>query len=222
MANAHTERDMLNALRVRYNQTNPGNGPRYAIAEHVKNAAGFDARRQADMIVMDLWPGHRGQNLALIGHEVKCSRSDWLTELKDPGKAETFKRYMHHWYLVVSDAAIVRPEELPVDWGLIVRLDSGMLRAKKKAPRLIPEPLPYMMLAPLLRAANIAGRYDGRQEAIAYVAPRPCSRCGSDIQLRADGKWEHVESAKTRCTFPEGHYLKPYEGVSGYRFEGRP
>lgn len=44
----------------------------------------------------------------LIGHEVKVSRADWLHELKQPEKAEAWKRFCHEWYLVVSDAAIVR------------------------------------------------------------------------------------------------------------------
>lgn len=217
-----TERHMLDALRVRYGQTNPGNGPRYAIAEHVKNGAGFNANRQADMIVMDLWPGYRNEKLALIGHEVKCSRADWLTELRDPTKAEAFKRYMHEWYLVVSDSAFVQPGELPDDWGLIVLQSNGTLRAKKKAPRLSPEPLPYTLLAPLLRAANRVGQSVGRQEVLPYVGGRPCSNCRSEIRLRADGKWQHVESGKTRCEFDPADYRARYANETGYRWEGRP
>lgn len=213
--NKLTERQMLDALRVRYNKVNPGNGPRYAIAEHVKSSAGFDARRQADMIVMDLWPGdYAGSRLSLIGHEVKCSRADWLSELKDPTKAEAFKRYMHHWYLVVSDASIVKPGELPEDWGLIIRLDNGTLRASKAAPKLAPEPMPYTMLAPLLRASNLTGKSLGREDAIRYVPTRSCANnCGEDIRLRADGKWEHVETNTTTCKFAEGDW----RSTSSYR-----
>ncbi|MGV7669122.1 hypothetical protein PJN91_17265 [Mycobacterium kansasii] len=45
-----TERQMLDYLHKRYTQTNPGNGPRYACAEHVKDAAGFFHNRVADFI----------------------------------------------------------------------------------------------------------------------------------------------------------------------------
>lgn len=147
-----TERDVLNLLHQRYCQV-VGNGPRYAIAEHVRSAAGFDARRTADCIVMDLWPS---KGLAMHGHEIKVSRSDWLTELKDPDKAEAFKPYMDYWWLVVSDRAIVKDGELPADWGLLApsasRAGLGYLQVVKQAKRLHPEPIPKTMVAALLRA----------------------------------------------------------------------
>ena len=214
--NSHTERQMLDLLRARYSQTNPGNGPRYAIAEHVKSSAGFDARRQADMIVMDLWPGnYNGDRLHLIGHEVKCSRADWLNELKDPEKAETFKRYMHRWYLVVADRSIVRDGELPEGWGLIALTSGGTLRAVKQAPVLNPEPVTYHLLAALLRATQKVGKSEGRAEVIPYVTQRPCAACRDDIRLRPDGKWEHIDTGTTTCT-------KLRERYSPYRIEARP
>ena len=159
-----TERQMLDLLHRRYSQVNPGNGARYACAEHVKNQAGFDARRCADFIAVDCWPTG---GIRLHGHEVKVSRSDWLHELKQPDKAEAFKRYMDHWWLVVPDAAIVKPGELPEGWGLLVlsrRSSTGSwpnyhaarteecLRAKVKAPQLAAEPMPKEMLATLMRS----------------------------------------------------------------------
>lgn len=159
-----TERQMLDYLHQRYSQTNPGNGPRYACAEHVKNAAGFFHNRVADFIAVDCWPTG---GIELHGHEVKVSRSDWLHELKQPEKAEAFKRYMDRWWLVVPDAAIVKPGELPDDWGLLVlrkRTTQGAwpnyherrvemrLHAATTAPRLDPEPLPKDILATLMRS----------------------------------------------------------------------
>jgi hypothetical protein len=115
-----TERDMLDRLNLRYGKFN-GNGIRYTRAEHVKVAAGFAAQRICDYMAMDLWTGYgalRGPKLH--GHEVKVSRSDWLTELRDPEKAEAFRRYCDFWWLVVSDKDIVKPGELPAGWGLMV------------------------------------------------------------------------------------------------------
>jgi hypothetical protein len=159
-----TERRMLDLLHLRYSQTNPGNGPRYACAEHVKNAAGFYARRCADFIAVDCW---RTGGIELHGHEVKVSRSDWLHELKDPTKADAFKQYMHRWWLVVPDAKIVKPGELPEGWGLLVvgkrttqgawpnyheRRTEFRLKAATQAPKLDPEPVPVELLATLMRS----------------------------------------------------------------------
>lgn len=148
----HTERSMLDLLRNRYS-VNPGNGPRYVFAEHVRNYCGFagygttTALRTADAIAVDLWPssGH-----LVHGFEVKVSRSDWLTELKDPEKAEAFRPYVDHWWLVVPDANIVR-NDLPAGWGLLV-LSGNTLRARKRAPRLDRQPMPFGMTAAWLRA----------------------------------------------------------------------
>lgn len=117
-----TERDMLDRLNVGYGAYN-GNGFRYARAGHVRVTAGFDARRTCDYMALDLWPGGYGLRRTgplLHGHEVKVSRSDWLTELRDPDKAEAFRRHCDFWWFVVSDRDIVKVGELPDRWGLIV------------------------------------------------------------------------------------------------------
>ena len=155
-----TERMMLDLVRARYSAVNPGNGPRYVVAEHVRNQAGFGGYyaegehhqlRTADAIVVDLWPSTGN---ALHGIEVKVSRSDWLTELKDPAKADAFKPYCDHWWLAVPDAAIVR-DDLPDGWGLLVAgKDGSTLRQRVAAPRLERREMPFGMTAALLRAAT--------------------------------------------------------------------
>ena len=131
-----TERDMLDRLNVRYGTFN-GNGFRFARAEHVRVTAGFDARRTCDYMALDLWPGGYGAKRTgpmLHGHEVKVSRSDWLTELRDPDKAEAFRRYCDFWWLVVADKSIVKVGELPLGWGLLVA-SGGTVRAAVTAER---------------------------------------------------------------------------------------
>jgi hypothetical protein len=154
-----TERMMLDAIHRRYSQR-AGNGPRYVVAEHVRNQCGFGGDyfgtgplRTADALAVDLWPssGH-----LVHGFEVKVSRSDWLHELKDPEKAEAFKPYCDHWWLVVPDAAIVR-DDLPNGWGLLVDGKAG-LRIKKRAPHLEREAMPFEMTAAWLRAAAKTAR----------------------------------------------------------------
>lgn len=151
----HTEASVLDCLRQRYSESH-GNGDRWAFATHVKSHAGFYGAgsnwaypRIADAIAMDLWPS---KGLEIHGHEVKVSRSDWLTELKAPEKCEPVKRYCDRWWLVVSDRAIVKAGELPTDWGLMV-VSGNSTRVVVKAPRLTPEPVSREFMAPLLRAA---------------------------------------------------------------------
>ena len=165
-----TERQMLDLLAARY-AVSQGNGPRYVFAEHVRNEAGFggfdrelrartgkqSTLRTADAIAVDLWPS--SGNL-IHGFEVKVSRSDWLTELRDPDKAEAFRPYVDHWWLVVPDPAIVR-DDLPTGWGLLAPGADRRLRVHRRAPRLDRQPMTASMTASLLRAAVKTAR---RQE----------------------------------------------------------
>lgn len=149
-----TEAGVLDALYHRYGAVH-GNGQRYAVAAQVRSHAGFDARRTADFIAMDLWPS---SGLTLHGHEVKVSRGDWLRELKDPAKAAEFTPYMHCWWVVVSDPGIVRGGELPGEWGLMV-MRGAALAVARKAPRRDALPLPPTRVAALLRAVAQTSAY---------------------------------------------------------------
>ncbi|WP_210115469.1 hypothetical protein [Mycobacterium sp. DL99] len=181
-----TERDMLDLLLQRYTNLRRGTiADRWVRAEHVSSSLGYGlggTKRVADFIAADRYPGQPyGTSLALHGHEVKVSRSDWLTELRDPSKADAFKRYMHHWWLVVPDVSIVKRDELPDGWGLLVKSGSG-LRAKVAAPRLSPESAPLDLTISLMAAAaRTAYRDPLRRDApVAYVkdwTPR-CGFCG--------------------------------------------
>ena len=164
-----TEREMLDRLNVRYGKTSKNGSStmvRYTRAEHVRNQLGFEANRTADYIAVDLWGTSYGpienRGPFLNGHEVKCSRGDWLRELKHPDKADAFSRFMHYWWLVVSDKNIVGPDELPEGWGLMIKYGES-LRVAVQAPRLRPEVMSLDMHGALLRAtaytaARIAGR----------------------------------------------------------------
>lgn len=150
-----TERDMLDRLNVRYGKF-IGNGIRYSRAEHVKITAGFDSRRICDYMALDLWPGGYGVGSGpkLHGHEVKVSRSDWLTELRDPEKAESFRRYCDYWWLVVSAKDIVKTGELPEGWGLMVASGTTVRVVTSAALNADVEPLPRHVQATLTRAVT--------------------------------------------------------------------
>lgn len=159
-----TERTMLDLVHERYSKVAPGNGPRYVVAEHVRNQCGFGGSvwsealgkeprmRTADALVLDLWPSSGN---AVHGIEVKISRSDWLTELKDPDKAEAFRPYCDFWWLAVPDAGIVR-HDLPPGWGLLVvsidQFGRPKLRVRTPAPKFPRMPMPFGMTAAWVRA----------------------------------------------------------------------
>lgn len=149
-----TERTMLDRLNVRYGKFN-GNGIQFTRAEHVKISAGFDARRICDYMAINLWPGMgRGSGPTLHGHEVKVSRADWLTELRDPEKAEAFRQFCDYWWLVVSDKAIVRPGELPKGWGLMVAHGKSVRVATPASLNEAVVPMPRHVQATLTRAVT--------------------------------------------------------------------
>lgn len=148
-----TERDVLDALRRRFTHRG-GNGERYVLAEHVRDHGAW-ASRTADLIVRDLW---ESAGVALHGFEVKVSRADWLAELRDPTKADRFRRHCDYWWLAVHDASIVH-DDLPDGWGLIV-MSGNTMRARVQAPRLTPEPMDPIMRASLDRSiAKTARRH---------------------------------------------------------------
>jgi hypothetical protein len=155
--NGLAEHDMLGLLEARYSAVNPGNGPRYVCARHVRSHAGFSARRTADFVALDTWES----KLALHGHEVKVSRSDWLAELKQPEKAAEFIPWMHYWWLVVSYRSIVRDSELPDGWGLMVPRGGGLVVVRPARRNHQVRPLPLTRLAAFARAVVRGGGSGG-------------------------------------------------------------
>lgn len=104
------------ALLRNYYLNDRRNGDEYAFLPHVRNKAGQDASRTLDLLTVGLWPS---RGLPFIGHEIKCSRGDWLTELKTPAKADVFHGVIDAMYLVVADPKMVQLHELPPTWGLM-------------------------------------------------------------------------------------------------------
>lgn len=151
-----TEADVLALLRQKL--TRPGNGDagEYALLPQVRNAAGFDASRTFDAVAVSLWPS---RGFSIHCYEVKCSRSDWLRELKEPAKAEAAARHCDRFSIVASDASIVKDGELPPTWGLLV-VSGQTLRTVVSAP-LLPganptRPVERSFLVPMLRSAGCA------------------------------------------------------------------
>lgn len=141
-----TSGSVREALRARFA------APAWAFFEEVGNATGFGCNRHADGVAMSLWPS---RGLELHGIEIKVTRADWLSELKNPKKADDIAKYCDRWWLTVGSADIVRAGELPPTWGLLV-LEAGKLACKTEAPKLPAEPLGLSFVAALLRKIHEA------------------------------------------------------------------
>lgn len=163
----------------------------YAMLFDVANATGSVSRR-ADAVVQSLWPS---RGLWFAGVEIKVSRADWLREMKDGSKADAIARFCDHWFLAVSDAGIVLPNELPEGWGLIAP-DRGALRIVTKARKLTPEPWTHAFRAALLRAAQESTASEKALEA-ARVAGR--AEGAASARERSVGETEHLRSQLERA-----------------------
>jgi hypothetical protein len=91
------------------------------------------------------------------------SRRRLNAETRKPEKAAAFSVYCDYFWLVVSDASIVRPGELPVGWGLIVLTRAGTLTARVPAKKNAKLPLPWPMTVGLMRAVQKTSLRAARQ-----------------------------------------------------------
>ncbi|MET8006160.1 hypothetical protein [Nonomuraea glycinis] len=73
------------------------------------------SNRRCDLLRIGLWPS-RGYGIDV--HEIKTSRSDWLRELDNPGKADAWWEYSSRFW-IVAPPKMIQPEELPPGWGLM-------------------------------------------------------------------------------------------------------
>lgn len=192
----------------------------------VRNDAGFRADRTADAIAIGLWPS---TGCYLQGFEIKVARSDWLRELKDGAKSEAFMPYMDFWWLV-APREVVKDEELPPGWGLLVPVGEDKLRVARQATRNeSPKPMPRGMLAALVKRAStrkalkeeLAASYregvkDGRAQASrsqnwdverARGLREQVERFAKETGIQVEGFWEHAALRQAYALVKSGGHL---------------
>lgn len=173
----------------------------FALFAEVRDQTGFAGSRSADAVMMSLWPSH---GLGITGFEFKASRSDWLRELKQPEKADAIFVHCNRWFLVAESADIVKKEELPPTWGLMVRTANGDKLRLVVERAAIPRPggIDRGFVASLLREAQGAAlrpvedlRRELREEAAAAREKaveeysdkaRRCDNAEDNFKLMAD------------------------------------
>lgn len=134
--------DLKLLIEKRYDSTE------WAVICEVADQTG-GANRRADAMAFNLWPS---RGLEIHGFEIKVSRSDWLSELKNPEKSQALQKFCNYWW-IVTPQGIIKDDEMPVTWGHLEANDSG-LRQKIKAPKLEPVPLNKPFMASLLRCVT--------------------------------------------------------------------
>lgn len=124
-----SEADMVALLQKRYTKLNAHGLPRYI---HATQPQLFKdgALRFADFVAVDsqvdvVVNKETGKDERFAppvhGFEIKVSRADWLSEHRTQGeKSAPWRSYCNYWWLVVPNKGIVKPEELPAGWGLLV------------------------------------------------------------------------------------------------------
>ena len=127
-------------LRARYS------APDYAFLREIDAGA-----RRVDAVAVKL-----GGRTEIHGFEIKTSRNDWLRETKDVLKADDRLGYFDFWWLAVSDKTVIRPDELPEHWGLLVLQKDGRMRTSKAAVLLRGWALGQEFIASLVARALIA------------------------------------------------------------------
>lgn len=170
-----TEAELLAALRLRFTFTGNGGAGRYAFLTHVRTGAAWD-QQEIDAVAVCLWPS---DHHALLGFEVKCSRADWLREIKPDITKSERTRALCDSFTVVAPANVVAFGELPQGWGLIhaSRTESGGVYLKQHTtptPREVggsqDQPITRSFLVAMLRATGaVPGMTSGRKRAASVL-----------------------------------------------------
>lgn len=159
----------------------------------VGDGAGFGNRGWADAISMQTWPS---KDLLVTGYEVKATRSDWLRELDKPEKNAAWQKQCHEWY-VVAPKEIIKIEELPARWGLLIpRGEDGLriaVRSEKNGDDL--KMVPLDLMAAVFRASENERRHLERATRL-DIQTEERERASSELE-RWRGQAREVEQRYT-------------------------
>lgn len=121
--------------------------PAWAFLPQVRNGTGYLRQtRTADAIAMSLYPS---RGLDIHGFEIKIYRGDWLSELKNPEKAEEIAQFCDYWW-IVAPKEIINIDEVPHNWGFMIP-HGKTLKVVKKAEKLKAQNIDNLFLASILR-----------------------------------------------------------------------
>lgn len=121
----------------------------HEVAHHVGYEAGHQ-RRYIDTVAVGM-TRESGYG-TIYCHEIKVSRSDWLSEMRQPEKHRAFLDRCHRFYFVAPKGVILAHEVLP-DCGLLIWYPS-QIRIVRDAHLMRPVVPPRFWTAILSRTLN--------------------------------------------------------------------
>jgi len=131
----------------------------------------------------------RANNYKIVGLEIKASRSDWLSEKKDPTKQEHFIGIVDEFYVVAARKGIVNENEIPRGWGLL-ELKPNSERLYKEVESDLTED---QQGTPSRRFwGKLLGKVDGETDGYTEAALQ---------EARSKGYEEGIERGKERAAF---------------------
>lgn len=122
----HTESSLIDCIHNTYPYD--AMRPRFIVAIQVRNAAGFNAYRTLDAIVLDTWPS---TGLEFFGWEIKTNKADLRRELQNPQKFTDFSKHLDY-FSILAPKGVADLKLLPPKWGLYLPTDDGKIRARRK------------------------------------------------------------------------------------------
>ena len=147
--------------------------------------------RRADAVAFNCWPSKGWQRLAF---EIKRTRADFMREVDTPAKRAWLEGLFHQCYFVVAPG-IVKPDEVPEGWGLLVATKKGDgLRRTKAAQHREIDPLPEHLALSAIRA--LANEID-RARRETYIFEGKEVTCG-ELKARVDEQLVHTRALLER------------------------
>jgi len=203
-----TEREIFDCLKFKFG------GNDYALLPQVRSTTGVGAARTADAIAVSLWPS---RGIQVHGFEFKDSRSDWLSELKKPAKADEIATMCHFWWVVFSSEKCFKADEVPAPWGILVcdekLVDLGGAKSVRQVRKatLNPEPVPpswTFLAAVMRRAAAEAASEDLIAAAVRKAVADERTRAANEVSAardrgRIEGRKLYEELAATVKKFEQ-------------------
>lgn len=155
MAEDWTEARVVALLQARYP------APEWAFVHGLRTHVGYarpGRESYMDAFAMCCYPS---KGLTRVAFEIKVSRSDWLAELRDPGKRKNAMRVSHQFWFVAPPKTI-KKGEVPEGCGWM-EATAGGLRVKRAARHREVDDPPQDFVASLLRGMVCEGRLNLHQ-----------------------------------------------------------
>lgn len=161
-----TAADVATGVRRHFGAEQDGLGPEWASLDEFSLLPGAGSQR-CDLFFVRAWSS-KPKGHERVAVEIKVSRSDLLSELKKPWKAEAFMEVSHRFYLATPPGLVKETDPIPEAWGLLEVSQSSCRKVREAPRRDAPLPLPERALVEAFRRAGRAEtRIRGAAETVA-------------------------------------------------------